>query len=103
MVKRRELEVAGNEPQRVVVKKAKKRRAKKVIDVFFVKRKKEKEKQGELLCTINVKVGLKEFEVLSKKAEILGKEIGEYAREYFLYFGAFDTTVIAEKKLKAKS
>lgn len=71
-----------------------------MADIYFEKLKKEKEKQGELASEICIKVGTIELDVLQKKAEILGTNVGDLLRGYLLQTGVFDASVFAEKKAK---
>ncbi|MDD2358319.1 MAG: ribbon-helix-helix protein, CopG family [Thiovulaceae bacterium] len=56
--------------------------------------------QGDLVNEITIKVGEKELEILSRKAEILGVDVSDLLRDYVCQTGAFDGSVFAEKKVK---
>ena len=71
-----------------------------MADTHFEKLKKEKEKQGELVSEISIKVGTVELDVLQKKADVLGIDVSELLRSYLLQTGVFDASVFAEKKVK---
>lgn len=71
-----------------------------MADSLFEKLKKEKEKQGDLINEVVMKVGENELEILRKKADVLGLEVGELLREYICQTGAFDNSPFTEKKSK---
>ena len=71
-----------------------------MADGLFERLKKEKEKQGDLVNEVTIKIGDKELETLTKKADIVGLSVSELLREYVCQTGAFDGSVFAEKKVK---
>ena len=71
-----------------------------MADTHFEKLKKEKEKQGELVSEISIKVGTVELDVLQKKADVLGIDVSELLRSYLLQTGVFDARSLSVSQSK---
>jgi hypothetical protein len=71
-----------------------------MADSLFEKLKKEKEKQGDLVHEVVIKIGENELEIVQKKAQVLGMQVGQLLREYVCQTGVFDNSPFMEKKSK---
>lgn len=62
--------------------------------------KKSVEMKSDLDREVSFKLSDSEMEILNKKADALGMEIGDLVREYLLQTPMFDGSVFEEKKAK---
>ena len=72
-----------------------------VDNVYLELIKKAEENKG-LLNDVTVKLTDDEMEIITKKANNIGIDIGEFLRVHILKTAAFDGSVFQEKKVKVK-
>lgn len=72
------------------------------IDNVYLDLLRESEKSNGLVNDVTVKLTEEELDIITKKANNIGIDIGEFLRVHLVKTTAFDGSVFQEKKAKAK-